>query len=561
MTQTTRSPGSHADEAGTESMAILDYDMVIVGAGFAGLRMLIEARELGYTARVIEGGDGIGGTWYWNRYPGARCDVFSADYSYSFSTELEQEWRWSERYPTQPEILRYVEFVADKFSLRQDITLGTTVHGAHFDDDRNNWVVETSDGRSLRCTYFVMATGCLSTAKLPDLAGRDSFAGEVYHTAYWPQETVDFAGKRVGVIGTGSSGTQLIPVIAQQAKHLTVFQRTPNFSVPARNAVITDEEDAEIKATYADRRAKARNSPSGLGIVPNKQSALEANPTDRKNHYEQQWETAGFGFVLAYYDLLLNKESNDTAADFIRAKINGTVQDPATAAKLAPTGYPFGAKRPCVDSGYFETFNRDNVTLVDIRDEHLETITPSAVVTNAATYELDVLIFATGFDAMTGSLLKPNIRGRNGRSLRDKWAAGPVTYLGLATEGFPNFFFITGPGSPSLLSNVLLSIEQHITWLAGVLRAGEAEDASTVEVTAEAESGWTDHVNVTAAKTLYSQAASYYMGDEIVGKPRVFMPYSGGVRAFGRKCDEIADSGYVGFTFEDAHVPTKQLAG
>jgi len=539
----------------TKNSAAPEYDMVIVGAGFAGLRMLVQARELGLRARVIEAGDGIGGTWYWNRYPGARCDVFSADYSYSFSPELEQEWRWSERYPTQPEILRYVEFVAEKFALLPDVTLNTRVVGARFAEESNTWAVETSDGATLSCTYFVMATGCLSTPKLPDVEGRDTFAGEVYQTAAWPHEAVDFAGKRVGVIGTGSSGTQLIPVVAREAGHLTVFQRTPNFSVPARNAEITPAEDADIKATYAERRVRARNSPSGLGILPNKQSALDATPEDRAAHYDGQWETAGFGFVLAYYDLLLNRESNDTAADFIRAKIAGTVTDPLTVAKLSPTGYPFGAKRPCVDSGYFETFNRDNVTLVDIRDEHLERITEHSVVTNAATYELDILIFATGFDAMTGSLLKPDIRGRKGLSLRDHWSQGPVTYLGLATAGFPNFFFITGPGSPSLLSNVLVSIEQHVTWLGGVLRAGRAGGADAIEVTAEAERGWTQHVNDTAAKTLYSQAASYYMGDEIVGKPRVFMPYSGGVRAFGRKCAEIADNGYVGFVFESESDP------
>lgn len=554
MNTSTGAPVAASDDAAS---ATLDYDMIIVGAGFAGLRMLVEARALGYSARVIESGSGIGGTWFWNRYPGARCDVFSADYSYSFSSELEQEWRWSERYPTQPEILRYVEFVAEKFELRPDITLNTFVRAATFDETESQWSVTTSADAVLRCTYLVMATGCLSTAKLPDIPGRDSFTGEVYQTATWPHQSVDFAGKRVGVIGTGSSGTQLIPVVAREAEHLTVFQRTPNFSVPARNAPIGAQQDAEIKSEYTGRRARARNSPSGLGIVPNKQSALDAEPHDRAAHYEHQWETAGFGFVLSYYDLLLNRDSNDTAADFIRAKIAATVSDPATAKKLAPTGYPFGAKRPCVDSGYFETFNRTNVTLVDIRDEHITGITTTGVVTLDGTYDLDMLVFATGFDAMTGSLLKPDIRGRGGVALRESWAQGPVTYLGLAAAGFPNFFFITGPGSPSLLSNVLVSIEQHVEWLAGLLRF--AQPGATIEVTAEAAREWTEHVNETAAKTLYSQAASYYMGDEIVGKPRVFMPYSGGVRAFGRKCNEIADDGYAGFVIDEARVPVAQL--
>jgi len=533
-----------------------DYDMIIVGAGFAGLRMLVQARKLGYSAVVLEGGGGIGGTWYWNRYPGARCDVLSADYSYAFSPELEQEWRWSERYATQPEILRYVEFVAEKFDLKKDVQLNTVLRAARLNEESNTWAIEDHNGRTLTSTYFVMATGCLSTAKLPDISGRDSFAGEVYHTAYWPHETVDFAGKKVGVIGTGSSGTQLIPIVAREAEHLTVFQRTPNFSVPARNAAISETEDAAIKADYADRRIRARNSPSGLGVVPNKQSALDASPLERYRHYESQWETAGFGFVLSYFDLLLNREANETAAEFIRDKIRGTLIDPAIANVMAPTGYPFGAKRPCVDTGYFETFNRSNVSLVDIVAHPIDEITLAGVTVDGETHELDVLVFATGFDAMTGSLLRPDIRGRNGLTLGEKWAKGPLTYLGLATEGFPNFFFITGPGSPSLLSNVLLSIEQHVDWLAGLLAEGDARGAEAIEVSAEAEQEWTEHVNTTAALTLYPQAASYYMGDEILGKPRVFMPYSGGVRSFGRKCQQVADAGYPEFSFlESARQP------
>lgn len=528
-----------------------EYDMIIVGAGFAGLRMLVTARERGLNALVIEAGDGVGGTWYWNRYPGARCDVLSADYSYSFSPELEQEWRWSERYATQPEILRYVEFVTAKFDLLRDIQLNTQLLSARFDEDDDVWSIDDSTGRTLRSTYLVMATGCLSTAKLPDITGRDTFAGELYHTAYWPHSPVDFAGKRVGVIGTGSSGTQLIPIVAREAGHLTVFQRTPNFSVPARNAAISDAEDAAIKSDYADRRIRARNSPSGLGVPPNKQSALDAEPDERQRHYDAQWETAGFGFVLAYYDLLLNLDSNATAADFVRDKIALAVDDPALAARLSPIGYPFGTKRPCVDSGYFETFNRENVTLVDMLVTPIESIDATGIATADAHYDLDVLVFATGFDAMTGSLLKPNIVGRNGQSLREKWAAGPVTYLGIATEGFPNFFFITGPGSPSLLSNVLLSIEQHVDWLGALVAAGADRNARSIEVSASAEREWTDHVSTAAAATLYPLAASYYMGDEVKGKPRVFMPYSGGVRSFGRKCQQVAEAGYPEFIFRE----------
>ena len=435
----------------TDSRALptgTDYDMIIIGAGFAGLRMLVQARKLGYSAVVLEGGAGIGGTWYWNRYPGARCDVLSADYSYAFSPELEQEWRWSERYATQPEILRYVEFVAAKFDLKKDIQLNTVLKSAYLNEDSNTWSIEDQNGRTLTSTYFVMATGCLSTAKLPDIAGRDSFAGEVYHTAYWPHEAVDFAGKRVGVIGTGSSGTQLIPIVAREAGHLTVFQRTPNFSVPARNALVTDAEDAAIKEDYADRRVRARNSPSGLGVVPNKQSALDASPDERYRHYSSQWETAGFGFVLSYFDLLLNRDANETAAEFIRDRIKGTLIDPAIADVMAPTGYPFGAKRPCVDTGYFETFNRENVTLVDIVAPPIQEITEARVTVNGEMHELDILVFATGFDAMTGSLLRPDIRGRNGQTLEREVGHGSADLPRSGDRGFPEFLLHHRPRQP-----------------------------------------------------------------------------------------------------------------
>jgi cation diffusion facilitator CzcD-associated flavoprotein CzcO len=527
-----------------------DVEMLIIGAGFAGLRMLVQARRLGLKARVLEAGDGVGGTWYWNRYPGARCDVLSADYSYSFSQELEQEWRWSERYATQPEILRYIDFVAHKFDLLPDVTLSTRMDSATYDERDNRWVLECSDGVVRTCRTLVMATGCLSTAKLPDIPGRDSFAGETYHTAYWPHEDIDFSNKTVGVIGTGSSGTQLIPIVARQAEKLVVFQRTPNFSIPARNAPITDAQDAEIKANYADRRVKARNSPNGLGILPNRQSALEVTAEERAAHYESQWETAGFGFILSYYDLLLDRGANDTAADFIRGKIADIVENPDVLDKVTPTGYPFGAKRPCVDSGYFETLNEPNVELIDVRTDSIVAITEDGVSTESGLHELDVLVFATGFDAMTGSLLKPKIVGRGGRTLTEKWSDGPVTNLGISTEGFPNFFFITGPGSPSLLSNVLFSIEQHTDWLSDLLAHASATGCDVIESSAESEREWTDHVHDAAAQTLYPQANSYYMGDEIDGKPRGFMPYCLGVRQFRRKCDEVAASGYEGFLLE-----------
>ena len=529
-----------------------DVDVVVVGAGFAGLRTLHTLRQAGHRVVVLESASGIGGVWYANRYPGARCDVESHDYSYSFSSELEQEWRWSERYCTQPEILRYVDHVADRFDLRSDIQLNTRVLSADFDEQASRWSVTTDADVRWTAKFVIMAVGQLSKTKAPTLAGQDTFAGDVYHTAEWPHGGVDFTGKRVGVIGTGSSGMQAIPIIAEQAEHLTVFQRTPNFSVPACNAVITDAEDAAVKADYATRRNAARNSPSGLGFVTNKQSALEVSDDERNAAYEAAYERLGFGFALAYYDILLDVAANNTAADFIRGKIAALVDDPETLKKLTPTDHPFAAKRPSVDSGYFETFNRDNVELVDIRTDTIERIEPSGIRTTGGMHELDIIIYATGFDAMTGSLLRPQITGRNCVTLTEKWSAGPVTYLGLGTTGFPNLFIIAGPGSPSLLSNVLLSIEQHVDWLTDLIAHGEAAGANTIEVTQTAEDDWVAHVNKRALETVYPLARSYYMGDEIEGKPHVFMPYSGGVRGYRRILEGVVEGGYNGFVFATA---------
>jgi cyclohexanone monooxygenase len=528
-------------------ITVRDVDAVVVGAGFAGLRALHTLRSQGRSVVVLEAADGIGGVWYWNRYPGARCDVESYDYSYAFSAELEQQWRWSERYATQPEILRYINHVADRFDLRGDIRLNTAMTSASYDEQGARWTVRTSTGDEWSARYLIMATGQLSVPKAPELPGQDEYRGTVLHTAHWPHTEPDLAGKRIGVIGTGSSGTQLIPVVAREAARLTVFQRTPNFSVPANNAPISDQEDVEVKAGYAARRARARNSPSGLGFVPNKQSALDAPADSRQAHYEEQWKTAGFGFLLAYYDLMLDERANDTAAEFIRHKIAEKVDDPQLARLLTPTGYPFGAKRPPVDSGYFETFNRPNVELVDIRQDPLVGFTEDGLATDSGTHELDTVIFATGFDAMTGALLRPDITGRGGLSLRTAWAHGPRTYLGLSVHGFPNLFVIAGPGSPSLLSNVLLSIEQHVDWLAELIAHAEKLQVSTIEATRQAESGWVAEVNSRAEATLYPRAKSYYMGDEIPGKPRVFTPYVGGVRAYRRICEEVAADGYRGF--------------
>ncbi|MFR9805058.1 flavin-containing monooxygenase [Pseudonocardia sp. RS010] len=521
-------------------------DVVVVGAGFAGLRALHTLREQGLEVVVLEAGAGAGGVWFWNRYPGARCDVESYDYSYSFSPELEQEWRWSERYATQPEILRYVDHVVERFDLLRDIRFHTRMTDAAYDEDTHRWSVATDTGDTWDAQYLIMATGQLSVPKDPELPGQDAYGGTVLHTARWPREGVDLSGKRVGVIGTGSSGTQSIPIIAREAAHVTIFQRTPNFSIPANNAPISDEEDARVKAAYAARREQARNSPSGLGFVPTKISALDVDPAERDAHYEEQWKTAGFGFLLAYPDLILDEKANDTAADFIRRKIADKVESPEMARLLTPVGYPFGAKRPPVDSGYFETFNRPNVTLVDIKSDPITGFTPTGLATEHFAHDLDVVVFATGFDAMTGALLAPRITGRGGRTLREAWAAGPQTYLGLTVHDFPNMFIIAGPGSPSLLSNVLLSIEQHVDWLADLLAHAREIGADEIEAEEQAQRDWVREVNTRAEATLYPRAKSYYMGDEVPGKPRVFTPFVGGVRGYRRICERVAADGYRG---------------
>ncbi|WP_249011098.1 NAD(P)/FAD-dependent oxidoreductase [Conexibacter sp. DBS9H8] len=535
----------------TEPAEVPYVDVVVVGAGFAGLRALYTLRECGFTVAVLDESDDIGGVWYWNRYPGARCDVESFDYSYAFSEELEQEWRWSERYATQPEILRYINHVADRFGLRSDIHCSQQVRRAAYDDEAHLWTVQTDTGGHWISRFLILAVGQLSTTKAPDLPGTDDFTGAIYHSARWPQEGVEFAGKRVGVVGTGSSGTQMIPIVAQQAEHLTVFQRTPNYSIPANNAPITDERDEQVKAGYRERRRKALDTPSGLGFTPNKTSALEATPEEREQTFEQAWPTAGFGFVLAFPDLLISQEANDHVSEFVRKKIAEKVRDPVVREKLMPRDHPFGTKRPPVDSGYFETFNRDNVELVDIRKDPIDAITATGILTAGGHHDLDIIVFATGFDAMTGSLLRPEIIGSGERTLVEKWADGPQTYLGLGVHGFPNMFIIAGPQSPSLLSNVLLSIEQHVDWLAALLVHARDHGIEEIEAEAEAERRWVEHVRERAEQTLYPKARSYYMGDDVASKPRVFTPYVGGVRGYRRTLERVVADGYDGFALKE----------
>jgi cyclohexanone monooxygenase len=529
------------------------YDVVVVGAGFAGLYMLHRLRGLGLSVRVYEQGGDVGGTWYWNRYPGARCDVESMQYSYSFSDELQQEWNWSERYAPQPEILRYANHVADRFKLRSDIQLNTRVDRAEFDENANTWQVTTSDGATVTTKFVVLATGCLSNARMPDIRGLSDFGGKVYHTGHWPHEPIDFTGLRVGVIGTGSSAIQSVPVIAEQARHLTVFQRTANFSIPARNAELTAEERDAFRKNYPEIRRFAREEArNGIYAELPDRGALDDGDNARRARFEQRWKKGGLTFMLAYNNLLLDRAANDTAASFVREKIAEIVRDPEIAKRLQPEDHPIGSKRICVDTDYYATFNRPNVTLVDIKSDPIEKILPNAVRAGGRDYEVDALVLATGFDAMTGSVAKIELRGRRGQTLNQKWAEGPKTYLGLMSAGFPNLFIITGPGSPSVLSNMIVSIEQHVDWIAEAIAFMRDRDLEVMEASGEAEDKWVAHVNDVAQLTLYPQANSWYMGANIPGKPRIFMPYIGGVGVYRRICNEVAAKRYEGFVMSAA---------
>ena len=534
------------------------FDVVVVGAGFAGLYMLHRLRSFGFSAVVLEQAQGVGGTWYWNRYPGARCDIESMQYSFQFDPRLEQEWEWTERYAAQPEILRYAEHVADRYDLRRDIRFGVLVISATFDERSVRWTLRSATGERFLARYCVMATGCLSAPNTPRFEGLDSFAGERYHTGTWPHEPVDFRGRRVGVVGTGSSAIQAIPVIAAQARHLHVFQRTPNYAVPAHNRPLEPDEQAEIKKRYPEIRARAKTTRNGVDHSPNPAAAVDAAEDERLAEFESRWATGGLGFLGAFSDLLVDRDANEMAAEFVRAKIRGKVGDPEVARLLEPRS-TFGCKRLCVDIDYFETFNRPNVTLVDVSESPIERIVPEGLVVGGATYEFDALVLATGFDAMTGALGRIDIRGRGGVALKDKWKEGPRMYLGLATAGFPNLFAITGPGSPSVLSNMLPSIEQHADWIADLFDHARAERRPVVEATVEAEDGWVAHVDAAANHTLFPSCNSWYLGANVPGKPRVFMPYPR-MPAYVRRCDRVAANGYEGFTLDETPTPTRTEA-
>ncbi|MBT5495419.1 MAG: NAD(P)/FAD-dependent oxidoreductase [Alphaproteobacteria bacterium] len=525
-------------------------DVVIVGAGFSGLYLLHRLRGLGFTTRVFERGDGVGGTWYWNRYPGARCDVESMQYSYSFDEDLQREWHWPEKFSAQPDILAYANHVADRFDLRKDIEFNTEVKAAHFHEGARRWHVETNSGERVTAQHFVMATGCISTAQTPDIAGLSDYLGNTYHTGNWPHEKVDFTGQRIAVIGTGSSGIQSIPVLAEEAAHVTVFQRTPNYSIPSQNEPMTPDYEQSWKEDYAAKREEMRYTSHGSLKDLNDKPALSVSEEERQETYAKRWEIGGAGYLGSFNNLLTDQEANDTASEFVREQIRHTVKDPETAELLAPKTYPIGTKRICIDTQYFKTYNRDNVDLVDISGEPIEQFMPNGLVANGKGYKFDSIVFATGFDAMTGTLFNVDIRGRSGQALKEKWYAGPRTYLGLMTEAFPNLFMITGPGSPSVKSNMIISIEQHVDMVTESILHMRDQGLDLMEPELTAEDEWVDHVQETANKTLFPRANSWYMGANIAGKPRLFMPYIGGVGRYRRTCEEIVADGYRGFHFE-----------
>ncbi len=530
------------------------YDAVVVGAGFAGMYLLHRLRGLGFRTVVLEAAGDVGGTWYWNRYPGARCDIQSIDYSYSFDPELEAEWQWTEKYATQPEILRYANHVAERYDLRRDIRFDTRVDGARWDDGGSMWRIRTDSGDEMTARHYVMATGCLSLPKPPDIPGAERFGGEVYFTGKWPHEDVDFTGKRVGVIGTGSSGIQSIPIIAEQAAALTVFQRTPNYSMPAGNGPIPDDKAAAIAADRDAYRESARRSRAGVPVEVPAEGVFQVSEEERLRRFEEAWRQ---GELLApsskFTDLGINQAANDQFAEFVRGKIRSVVDDHEVAETLCPTDYPFGTKRPCLDTNYFQTFNLPHVRLVDLRESPIESITETGIDTRPVTggevehHEFDAIVYAIGFDAMTGALVSVDIEGRDGITLAEKWEHGPETYLGLTAVGFPNFYMITGPGSPSVLSNMMVSIEQHVDWVVDCLRDMRDAGHEVIEPTQTAEAGWVQHVNDCADITLFPKANSWYMGANVPGKPRVFLPYVGGVDTYRATCERVVDEGYLGF--------------
>jgi cyclohexanone monooxygenase len=523
-------------------------DVIVVGAGLGGLYAHHKLRKLGFSVQGFEAGTAVGGTWYWNRYPGARCDVESLDYTYSFDPDLLHEWAWSERYATQPEILRYIDHVADRFDLRRDVVFGARVIAATFDEAANAWTVETDRGHRVTAKFLLTTVGCLSTPKAPDFPGLEDFAGRWVQTSAWPHQPVEIAGQRVAVIGTGSSGIQTIPVLAEHAARLTVFQRTPNFSLPAKNGPIDPAYEAKIRADYVEHCR--RNFTTKAGVQPKVstgKSALEVSDAERSAAYETAWNRGGGGLTGMFKDVMTDIAANDTAAEFVRGKIREIVKDPVTAERLSPRDHPFATKRICLDSDYFATFNRPSVELVDIRATPIERITRDGVKTSEKEYPVDLLVFATGFDAVTGPLLAMNIQGVGGVKLAEVWDQGPRTFLGLTIAGFPNLFTVNGPGSPSVLANMIPTIEQHVDWIAGCMAHMRASGLDRIDADPQAQDDWAVEVRKAADGTLYPRAKSWYLGDNVDNKPRVFLAYVGGFADYIARCEEIAAAGYRGF--------------
>lgn len=521
-------------------------DVVIVGAGFAGLYALYKTRQNGFSTRVFEAAENVGGCWFWNRYPGCRCDVESIHYSYQFDDELQQEWVWSERYATQPEILSYINHVADRFGLRQDITFNTRVTSAVWQDDISRWVVKTNSGETITAQFCIMASGPLSVPNMPDFPGLKSFKGDTYHTGLWPREGVDFTGKRVCVIGTGSSAIQAIPLIAEQADHVTVFQRTANYAIPAANRPLAPGELDAVKAKYTELRKAGKQAITAIPFEPAGMSALAVSDDERERIYEEYWKESGLLFQGTFADLLTDDDANATVSDFVQRKIHSIVKDPKTADLLSPKN-PFGSKRMCVDTDYYKTFNRDNVSLVDVSKSPIDSVVENGVKVGETVYEADAIVFATGYDAMTGALTKMDIRGQDGLSLKDKWTDGPASYLGLTINGFPNLFTINGPGSPSVLVNMVTGIEHHVDWITGCMTHMRDGGTQAIEAEKDAEDGWVTHNREIGDKSIRSKGNSWYVGANIPGKPRVFMPYVGGYPAYDEKCRQVVANGYEGF--------------
>jgi len=535
-------------------------DVLVVGAGFAGMYAVYRFRAQGLAVKVLEAGSNVGGTWYWNRYPGARCDVPSLEYSYGFSPELEQEWDWPEVFSAQEDILRYANYVADKFDLRRDMQFDTRVVAVEWCDDVARWRLTTAAGERFEAPFCVMATGCLSVPITPTVPGAAGFRGEVYHTGRWPKEPVDLTGKRVGIIGTGSSGVQAIPELARQAAHLTVFQRTPVYTVPANRKRMRADVQQEFRDHYREIREMQQNNQGGVSNFRPRKSVRRVetpnvNPPPSRLldlTAEQRREAVdrfGLGVLLAFRDVYSDARANEIANELYRDTVRTMVRDPETAERLLPKTYGLGCKRQVIDRDYYDTFNRDNVTLVDLVETPLQTVDATGVQTSARHYDLDVLIYATGFDAMTGALLRANVKGRGGRALADKWRDGPVAYLGLQMAGFPNLFTVTGPGSPSVLCNMLVAIEQHVNWIGDCIGWLRANGVRTIEPRPESEVAWVEHVNEVAAGTMFTAPTcnSWYLGANVPGKARIFMPYVGGYPRYRARCEHEAAHRYEGF--------------